>query len=128
MSNNHSFLLITDDDDKLSDFVEQCSDEKVISHIRFLDRTEEFYGVSGEISVLPKESLCDVLHRAKLLSDENTHLFYILSNQTYVCELSENQTDVAITIYNHSHNIAYTNEGDELPSVAKELIYEWLHQ
>lgn len=128
MSDNHSFLLITDDEDKLSDFVEQCSDEKVISHIRFLDCAGKLYGVSGEISVLPKECMTTVLLRASLLSDPNTHLFYIISNQTYACKLSENETDLAITIYNRARNIAYTNEGDELPSEAKELIYEWLQK
>lgn len=128
MSNNHSFLLITDYEDKLSDFVEQCSDEKVISYIRFLDRAGNLYGVSGEISILPKDCLLKVLKRANLAADRNTHLLYIINNQTYVCELSEKETDTAITIYNHSRNIAYTNEGEELPSEAKELIYKWLHQ
>lgn len=128
MANNHSFLLITDDENKLSDIVEQCSDEKVISHIRFLDRAGSLYGVSGEISTLPKECLTTVLQRARLMSDPNTRMLYILNNQTYVCELLEKETDTAITIYNHSRNIAYTNEGEELPSEAKELIYKWLHQ
>ena len=128
MSCNHSFLLITDDEDKLSDFVAACSDETEIHHCKFLDHSSSLYGLSGECSVLPKELLLAVMRRAKVLRDPSTHLFYIISNQTYVCKLSENEIDLAITIYNHARNIAYTNEGEELPSEAKELIYEWLQK
>lgn len=128
MSCNHSFLLITDDEDKLSDFIEACNGDKAICNYKLLEPLNNLYGLCGECSVLPKEPLLTAMRRAKVLRDPDTQIFYIISNQTYACELSENETDLAITIYNHARNIAYTNEGDELPSEAKELIYEWLQK
>lgn len=123
----HNFLFVTDNDEKLDKFIACCNKQEAIMHLKFLAKDGGMHGLCGRIRAVPNVVLRGMLQELSLHQDPNVKVFYVLDNQSYVCQLTDFEVDTAITVYNYARNIAYTTEGDLLADVVKDCIFKWLH-
>lgn len=122
----HNFLFVTDDDAKMSKFVDCCSNHSTILHLAFLPKKNNMHGICGRTKAVPNEVLKSILQTLCLFNDPNVKVFYVLDNQTYACQLTDNVVDTAITVYNYARDVAYTIEGDLLDPTVRGHISRWL--
>lgn len=122
----HNFLFVTDDDKKLDKFVDCCNKHSTILHLEFLPKPSGIHGICGRTRAVPNVVIKSILQALKLFDDPSVKVFYVLDNQTYACQLTNNEVDTAVTVYNYVHDVAYTTEGDLLAPTVKDQISRWL--